>query len=80
MNIDEICKGCRSLETGCFVHSEPNIGYFLEDKIELKCPCSKCLLKMICSFVCAPFIAFNVESLNIIIDLKMMEVNNGKLK
>jgi len=76
MDLDEICKGCKSLETGCFVHSKQNIGYFLEDKVRLKCPCSKCLLKMMCKMTCTTFITFGIETLNIIRDLKIMEVKN----
>lgn len=49
MNYLDICGGCLTYESS---KSSCNFAYVRYDKGVLVCPCSKCLVKMICVTVC----------------------------
>ena len=64
MDIEEECKGCRTLNRKCcFVHNKMSRKYFINDKIKLECPCSKCLIKGVCKIECDAFIQFGIVSI-----------------
>lgn len=56
MNKDNICKGCRSyyFKDGCVILPIIHKG---SDK-ETICPCSTCLIKMMCDHECELFMNF----------------------
>ncbi len=54
---DYSCKGC--LTESC--RNTEHIGYKTEEGI-VKCPCSICLIKMVCRNECEPYIEFKVDA------------------